>query len=299
MPSEEEITPEEKLLRVIQGDGAQEPAGAVATAPERGVASSAPDEPMLAVTAESEPGRQDPEAAASGAAGQGEENAELLPSEPTEAAADVAAGEVPAPEDAPVPEEAVAASSPSFLSVLKSGFSGAFEWGPRSGGLSLPAVNHYLGVLAPALALFVLYDVYRLSADQPDVIGVVQRMGGKFVPRRAGGGPSALAPLADYVQTVRRRSIFEPVSAARAPERPAPVGAPAWQVYVRKNLSLLGLAWNAEEPESSEAIVKDAAANTVFFLKQGQRVGQQAIAVKRVFRDRIILESDGQETELR
>lgn len=272
MPSEVEISPEEKLLRVIQGDDAAEVPTAEPSATEPATNLTAPTEPAPSIPApvaarESESDVQAP-----------------APSEPPEEKPELVFGATKA------------TARPSFRNVLTGMFSGVFQRGAPAGGLTLPGVNHYLGILVPVLAVFVLYDVYRLSADRPDVT----KMGGVFAPNGRGTAGSGLDPMDAYVQPVRRRNMFRPPNEQTAtPTVQATPGEPGWMGYVRKNLSLLGLSWDPNSPADSEAIIKDTGANTVFFLKQGQRVDQKDIVVKQVFRDRIILGCSGREMELR
>ena len=62
---------------------------------------------------------------------------------------------------------------------------------------------------------------------------------------------------------------------------------------VTENLKLVGISWSS----NPDAIIEDTKESKTFFVKPGQRIGE--VKVQAIFKDKVILSYQGEETELK
>lgn len=60
-----------------------------------------------------------------------------------------------------------------------------------------------------------------------------------------------------------------------------------------ENLKLVGISWSSDP----DAIIEDTKGTKTFFVKTGQRIGE--VKVQAIFKDKVILSFEGEETELK
>ena len=104
---------------------------------------------------------------------------------------------------------------------------------------------------------------------------------------------TSLEILSHYVDKVRSRDIFNLGTAAvqKAQEEAAQV-TPAAEV--KQTFSLVGISWS----EDPEAMIEDVEAKRTHFVRRGQVIDEK-VKVVSILKDRVILNYDGEEVELR
>ena len=97
-----------------------------------------------------------------------------------------------------------------------------------------------------------------------------------------------------YLEKVQQRDIFKigaappPQQKAGGPKEPTPKIVEATQ-----NLKLVGISWS----KNPDAMIEDTAALRTFFVKRGQTIGR--VKIEAIFKDKVVLSYEGEETELR
>jgi len=107
--------------------------------------------------------------------------------------------------------------------------------------------------------------------------------------------PSPLKEPSYYLEKVKERDIFNPL-----PKVTEEVEA-GWQVgratlkiaEAAKNLRLVGISWSNDP----DAMIEDTKLSRVYFLKNGEMIGN--IKIETIFKDRVVLSYEGEELELR
>ena len=95
-----------------------------------------------------------------------------------------------------------------------------------------------------------------------------------------------------YVEKVGQRDIFNIEQKKPASTTVARQVTEATQEAV-KNLKLVGISWS----ENPDAMIEDSRAMRTFFVKRGQMLGE--FKVKAIYKDRVILEYNNEEIELK
>ena len=107
---------------------------------------------------------------------------------------------------------------------------------------------------------------------------------------------SKVSPLKEesyYLQKVNSRDIFKEFKDVETIKEKKEVKS-AEENDAIKNLSLVGISWSADP----DVIIEDKSIQKTYFVKRGQSVGNN-VKVEAVFKDKVVLTSDGQEFELR
>ena len=315
--AKQELTPEEKLLALIQRDKAQDAAPVVSVAapvpppappaaPVAAVAVPVPPPavvvaPPVAPKAEPLPEKKlklsaqaekpqvklpekgkdpvvEPAPPVKGA------ESKSMPAAAAKAVAALGATEKPTPVSSP--KEA----TPVVAPPTPSPFMVTGHHGP--GGLSL--VNRVLALVVLVLLVFVVYSVASIRADVAmDVRAQV-----------ASAGSLTLAPVAMVSESVPdldfflgkvSRNIFLPIGSPVSTNSVGPV------VVMEKagDLKLVGISMDAAVPEESLAIIKNKADSKTYFVKAGESIGDTGLILARVLADRVVLKSQKQEFELK
>jgi hypothetical protein len=265
MANEEQLSPEEKLLKVIQATDGQKPK-ASEKAPEPVQVSPPPAERRVKLApepakAQPTPAKQPEPASPPQAVAQPQSPVDAAGSQPPE----------PAPEPAsPVPS------------------------GSLSDGSWLRHANRVLGGIAAAMILLIAYECWSsaetLRASRTPTVG---RALPPFVSEKTG-----LPPLDGVVALFEKGPVFQNAedsvpaasAAAGAGSGAAPTG---WRLYAQKNLDLIGMA-SGSGAAQREAIVVDREQKRMHIVKSGDRIqleGKQ-IEVLSVGEEEVTL-SDG------
>jgi len=110
---------------------------------------------------------------------------------------------------------------------------------------------------------------------------------------------SILATVEEYVELMKERDIFRPSDAVKQEkkeeeeeekeeEQKEPTLSELMEGY-----SLVGIAWSS----SPDAMIEDASDKITYFFKEGQSL-KNGIKIKKILRDKVILEYKDQEAEL-
>jgi hypothetical protein len=316
MSEADKLTPEEKLLKVIQGkdapkdDGGKSPASSVASTPAKKV------EPVRSPAASGGgPGSPAEKKATAGK----ESNAEqpLATARPVNAPkpAPVAPKPISAPDDKgaeatrqirkpTVAEAAGVAAAVSLASgpdeTVTAGASKAaapihkpVTSSTYSSGLAL--TNRCLVAAALVLVALSGYEILAAAMSRPLDVGTETQ---KTVPS------PEVSPVGEPVPCDALKEAFARKSPVRlAPEKGAEresgktQGQPTgWQQYAKSNLNMIGVS-GEESGGVVEVVVSDAAMKKIFVVRKGDKfkAGQWEFQVKAITREQIVFERAGEE----
>ena len=297
MSSEEKLSPEEKLLKIIQdSDGrtkAATPAkpAASATAPAAPApAAHAPAaaKPMSAVEAaaptpapEKEPPAA-PKLKVAATAGVKPVVAGAAPKPRAEAEAEKARVAATAPAAAPAAEPLAPAAAAAPLA------SSADVRRARSATLRF--ANAALSVAVALLAIWVALDL-RGAVRKAEAVEV--DLAAPVAPPLAEEPPApALPPVAALLEQAAKRNVFQPFDFGTG-TAPAVTNAPPLE------FKLIGVSWGSDAAAGSQAIIREVKAQVTHFVKEGEPIGGSGVTVERIYRDRVVLRNQQQEMELK
>lgn len=162
------------------------------------------------------------------------------------------------------------------------------------GGIDLDAVNK---ILTGILVLLMVYGII-MAVGKESSIGKLMR--GISRVRFEQSGPRAVAaypPVDDYLGQVRARDIFNPLGEVRTQVMPEPLPPEPPRPGLKEmagGLSVVGIAWG----EDPKAMIQDAAAHEIYFLKKDEMIGKTEIQVKDIRRDKVVISYGEEEMEL-
>ena len=287
----EQLSPEEKLLRVIQGD---KPASPESAQEEPETVFEAPEEHTLAtVAAAPVPAADSPKDDEPRAESPVEERPKLklAEEEKTPAAATVAAsGAAAAPAKAvkrgrkgkakataAVPAEE---KEPAPLISRKAGR-------PEGMELGIGTLNRCLVAVAIVMLCFTAIEIW---ANVRGDAGVAIRSAADLALPVASVAAGSMPPIDAVLKSLASRPLF-PVPFQPPPPNSSPPPPPP-----QENLVLLGMSRLPGSVDGMEAIIVDKVANKMHFLRIGQvlSVGQKDLKLEAIAKDHIIF-SDGSE----
>jgi hypothetical protein len=161
-------------------------------------------------------------------------------------------------------------------------------------GIDLTIVNRGLVLMIAALAALTIHYVVSNRLTMAGLMSSIARV--KFDAARP-QAIEAFQPLDYYLNQVRSRDVFNPV-AARV-ERPVvveqtpPPPKPRLSDMAR-GLKIVGIALGA----TPKAMVKDDLTQEVYFLKEGDVIGNTGIAIKAISKDKVLIGLEEEEMEL-
>lgn len=275
------MTPEEKLLALIQQDKKQ------------------PDNAAPAAAKAAEPAT--PAVAQKASAVEPVAQATSKPAEPQPAAekklklatAPVAAAAAPAPAPqaappAPPPSEPVAAAPAPPPAPVR-----AVRVSPRSGGLQgLVLTNRVLAVVVLVLLVGVVYSIAAIRSDVVKRVSELRDGAGVQPAGVAIVSQEAPPPVDVFLDKVAARDVFQSSAEATTSTVTVAQGQVA-------DLKLVGVSIDSASEDESMAIIRNKADSKTFFVKVGEAVGETGYTLGRVLADRAILKIRKQEIELR
>jgi len=105
---------------------------------------------------------------------------------------------------------------------------------------------------------------------------------------------SQLKALTFYMEKSRTRDIFKIGKQAQAEDAPKQAtDTVAKQQAIVSKYKLVGISWS----DNPDAMIEDSTANKTYFLKRGQAL--DGAKVQAIFKDKVVLSSEGVEVELR
>lgn len=112
-------------------------------------------------------------------------------------------------------------------------------------------------------------------------------------PSSAQKAVSSLKELDYYLDKVQERDIFQ-IGPRRKVVKAAEVGPQsAGLTEATKDLRLVGISWS----DNPDVMIEDVNRKMTFFLKRGQEL-EGGVVIRDVFKDKVILEYNGEEMEL-
>lgn len=276
------MTPEEKLLALIQQDKRQTPVEpkphtpvAVAPAPSPPAPAPAPAAPVA------------PKPAPVPAPVPAAVPVASVPSPATSAPGKEAAPRLKLAE--PVLPLAVATSSPEELPpVDKAGSAAvaapAFVSLSTSRSTGLLLLNRGLGVVVLVLIALVFYSV---GAINPGIAEALERqvIGAGSLSMTPTVFPQEAPPALDsFLEKVKDRNAFvaKAQTKGEGDARPEATGAP-------KDLKLVAVSMDSSSAEESMAIIRNKADAKTYFVKIGQTVGPTDYVLERIFNDHVVV----------
>jgi len=291
----EELTPEEKLLKVIQEDGGEQAEASEAAAEEQ-----APLTAALRAGEEPPPTAEDIAGVAAAEAGPAEMQAEEKV---------VAAEAAPPPEPAP----AAAPATPKKLKLAKGkkakaaaaeedgAAAGEEKTGPviaagpvvpigpaRAPRFGVGVVNRILAALVLLMVGFAAYEIYA-SIRTPLVKSDAPAEGTGY--EIAEVPASDLPPIEEVIGIFRKRPIIGEPKQQTPPQGPKqPPPTPPFQRYADQNMNLIGLSTPEGDPQAGEAIVVDTKADKMHFLRVGQEltIEGNTVTLKQITADYVV-----------
>ena len=176
------------------------------------------------------------------------------------------------------------------LSFLRQSIKG---WHPGDiHSIELGSINR---ILVVAIAILALYFVQMISVDLMRFRKIsVSQLGSAagLSASEVKGIVGLNKALSSYMEIVSQRDIFN-IGAVRQAPTPTAASTISKVVEATKSFKLVGISWSSDP----EVMIEDQNALKTFFVKRGQMVGP--VKVQAVFKDKVILSYEGEETELR
>jgi hypothetical protein len=170
----------------------------------------------------------------------------------------------------------------NFKSLLYKGF-----------GLDVKMINLALIILIFIGLLLVTFDFFNSLAkvnDQVEAVFNVERTVSDFKFAEV----TPLEAASYYIDKAKKRDIFNMVSQATDASGGQDI-APAVKQIVKKTegFKLVGIAWS----DSPDAMIEDDKSKKTFFLKKGDFIND--VEVKEIFKEKVILQYEEEEIELK
>jgi len=157
--------------------------------------------------------------------------------------------------------------------------------------LEVAVINHLLLVACAGLVVYFLVYSYVAYSNFKRIQAVGLFPSVSAASARGGSEmPSLQKPSSYYQEKVTQRDIFKMGSKKPEIEIKEPTSK---TLELAQNLKLVGISWS----DDPDAMVEDKKLSRTFFIKKGHMVGEAK--VKAIFKDKVVLELDGEEFELR
>ena len=305
--AKQELTPEEKLLALIQRDKSQETPPVVAVAPvspsPAPVAVASPAAPAVVespspVVPKAEPASEKKlklSAQVEKPQVKAPEKAEpVAPSKIAEektmpaAAAKAVASSGPDKQVEPAPVPSPPKETPVVVTQAQ-----PIVMTVRRGVIGLPLINRVLALVVLVLLVCVVYSVASIRADVAKEVSAQVANAGSLTlapPMMT----SESAPALDFFLDKVKRNLFLPIGSPVSTNGVGPV-----VVGKAGDLKLVGISMDDAAPEESLAIIRNKVDSKTYFVKAGEGVGDTGLTLARVLPDRVILKSHKQEVELK
>lgn len=163
------------------------------------------------------------------------------------------------------------------LSALKSGLKEP----------NLKVVNKLFIIISIAL---LTYSIVDFVFQRPNIKEVYRKSQLIKERRPLEEAPQEVRPFLHYLEAVRRRNIFSPISLKETEE---PVVDKKQLQELAQDLSLVGISWDNEKPL---AMIEDKKANKTYFLREGETISK--FKIDKILKDKVILRYEGQMIEL-
>jgi hypothetical protein len=173
-------------------------------------------------------------------------------------------------------------------------FKGRFDkWrkGENRSPIEITSVNHFLLVLLFGLMAYFLIYSYNAYTGLHTITAKGITMP-NLVPSK-GTNQETLAlenPVAYYAEKAAGRDIFK--MGPMKQEEVQTKEPSSKTLELAQNLKLVGISWS----QDPDAMIEDKKISKTYFVKKGQMVGEAL--VKGIYKDKVVLEADGEEFQL-
>ena len=160
--------------------------------------------------------------------------------------------------------------------------------------LDIKLLNKILMVLVAGLTLYFFTSLY---VDIASLIKAPNLKTGIKEMREINAGMPDISVLKNtvsyYMEKVKQRDIFKIGAPPPSEKKSQPKEATAKIIEETQRFKLVGISWGKEP----DAMVEDTVALRTFFIKRGSMLGR--VKVEAIFKDKIVVSFEGEETELK
>jgi type II secretory pathway component PulC len=155
--------------------------------------------------------------------------------------------------------------------------------------LSLRLVNKAIAGLCGFLTVFWIFDFMRINSNLSQRFEQIAQAPA-VASAQAKETPLTLVSYEEITSEAKRRNIF---TLLPAPPKTEADGSPADIAEKISNLKLVGVIWS----NNPQVMIEDVKGNRTYLLSIGEQMGE--ITIKKIFMDKVVLQIEGQEEELR
>jgi len=154
--------------------------------------------------------------------------------------------------------------------------------------IDLRLANKIVAFFCGFITLFLLFDFFRVGSNlRSRFEKTLQASQSAITEEKKVAFPNV--NIEEVLAQAKRRNVFTFL--------PAPAKAEASLspdiTEIISNFKLVGIIWS----NSPQAMIENAKEQRTFLLSQGEQIGQ--VTIKKIFQDKVIIEVEGQEQELR
>ena len=306
----EELTPEEKLLKVIQENGGEQEQAAEAeeqaplTAALRAGEEPPPTAEDIAAEAASEAGLANMEAEEKMAVAAAPEQTPAAESEPPAESAPrkklklARAGKAKAAASGAGKADGAGAGKDETRTAIIEAGPLAPVTSARAPRFGIGTVNRILAALVLLMVGFAAYEIYA-SMRTPLAPSTVPAGTTRYTIAEVPEGD--LPPIEEVLDVFKNRPIIgEPKEKPepRGPQQPPPVTP--FQRYAKENMNLIGLSAPTGDPQAGEAIIVDTKADKMHFLRVGQELAIEGknVTLARITADYVVFQVGEEEVRV-
>ncbi len=184
------------------------------------------------------------------------------------------------------------------ISFLKEQAKGRLN-NPIEYAFDIKSINRGLLLLTIIVGFYVITNLTFSVADMNSMPDFQFDVGKMPKPMELQEAKTFTKPLTFYLEKVRSRDLFKmgrEVIVESDDEEVKTVirsSGPSKLVEMTQDLRLVGISWSKDP----DAMIEDTKASRTFFVKRGHKIG--GMRVEAIFKDKIVLSYEGEETELR
>lgn len=180
----------------------------------------------------------------------------------------------------------------AFLTGLVSSITAKFRFEKKEGAQAFGLSQIKAGLFLMITILLVAYMITFMTG-----MSKMRSLPRFVIPPTKATAKGITLPLKDYsyyLDKLLGRNIFNPYT----PKKVVEVGLAPKINDLAKDIRLTGISWSDKAIECF-AIIEDTQAKITYFLKEGEMVSKSSLAVKKIYKDKVILSYQGEELELR
>jgi len=195
-----------------------------------------------------------------------------------------------------VKKRSVSLFSPKAWQARSSFFKDSLNKYFKGGGGFRPDIKAVNKILAVCIIIIVFYFMNNLYAGFSRLKHIPDFQAQTKSESLLFQKVSVLKALSFYLEQVRSRDIFK-MGAIKVPETEEgrKKAASSRLLEAIANLKLVGISWSNDP----DVMIEDTKVQRTYFLKKGQIIDSVNLKLEAVFKDKVILSSDGEEVELR